>query len=224
MDSDIGWQFRARHITLTLHFVAFCAALTADAQTITGSIGGTVKDPQGAVVAKAAIKASNIETGFTRHGNSTGDGTFLVQYLPVGSYSLEVTAAGFQKYVEKNVPVAVDQTSSVTITLVVGRPKQTIEVTAEPALVDTTTAEIGRTISPSEVISLPLVNRNVYAELSLTPGVMANSASQQSNPSGTPNFQIGVPSQQVQLDQPLCLVQHGCFHHQWLPRHWAGRC
>ena len=65
---------------------------------------------------------------------------------------------------------------------------------------DTSTAVLGRTIEPAEIIGLPLVNRNAYAELSLTPGVQANSASPSSNPNGTPNFVIGLPSADVQIN------------------------
>jgi len=83
------------------------------------------------------------------------------------------------------------------VTLAVGSLSQTVEVTEAPPLVQTSSAELGRTVAPSEIIGLPLVNRNAYAELSLTPGVQSNSASPQSNPSGTPNFVIGLPSTQV---------------------------
>ena len=81
-----------------------------------------------------------------------------------------------------------------------GAQTQTITVTEAPPIVDTSDAELGRTISPAEIIGLPLVNRNAYAELSLTPGVMVNSMSQQSNANGTPNFVIGLPSTDVQVN------------------------
>lgn len=180
--------------------MVLCGASVVVAQRITGSISGTVKDPQGAVVTTANIKATNVETGLTRSADASVDGGFLVQYLPVGNYTVEVTATGFKKYVQQNVVVAVDQTISLPVALAVGTQMETVEVTAAPPLVESTTAELGRTISPSEVLSLPLVNRNVYAEISLTPGVMANSSSAQSNANGTPNFQIGVPSTQVQIN------------------------
>jgi hypothetical protein len=64
----------------------------------------------------------------------------------------------------------------------------------------TSTTELGRLVEGDEIVGLPLVNRNAYAELSLTPGVMANSASPSSNPSGTPNFVVGVPSTDVQIN------------------------
>jgi hypothetical protein len=80
----------------------------------------------------------------------------------------------------------VDQTLTVEIKLVVGAQSQTVTVTEAPPQVNTSDAVLGRTIEPDEIVGLPLVNRNVYSELSLTPGVMANNMSPTSNPSGTP--------------------------------------
>ena len=185
---------------MALLLLVLCGSCAAIAQRITGNIAGTVKDEQGAMVTTATIKASNTETGFNRTAPVNGDGTFLIQYLPVGNYTVAVEAAGFKKFVQQNVTVAVDQTVPLGITLAVGAASQTVEVTEAPPLVETTTAELGRTVSPNEIIELPLVNRNAYAEISLTPGVMANSSSAQSNANGTPNFQIGVPSTQVQVN------------------------
>jgi hypothetical protein len=86
------------------------------------------------------------------------------------------------------------------VTLTIGAQTETVMVTEAPPLVDTSDAELGRTIQPAEIIGLPLVNRNAYAELSLTPGVQSNSASPSSNPNGTPNFVIGLPSADVQIN------------------------
>jgi Carboxypeptidase regulatory-like domain/TonB dependent receptor-like, beta-barrel len=174
--------------------------LVAHAQRITGAITGTVKDESGAMVTTANIKATNVATGFIRSATVSADGTYLIQYLPVGNYTVDVDAAGFKKFVQQNVVVGVDQTQALNVVLSVGATTQTVTVTEAPPLVETTTAELGRSVSPQEIISLPLVNRNAYAEISLTPGVMANSASPQSNANGTPNFVIGVPSTQVQIN------------------------
>ena len=62
---------------------------------------------------------------------------------------------------------------------------------------------MGRTIETAEVIGLPLVNRNAYTELSLTPGIMANSSSVTANPAGTPNFTVGLPSEAIQVNGSL---------------------
>ncbi|HEX4031604.1 MAG TPA: TonB-dependent receptor [Terracidiphilus sp.] len=166
-------------------------------QQITGSIAGSVKDETGALVTTATIKATNVDTGFSREAPVNSDGSYLIQYLPVGNYTVSAKATGFKGFIQKNIVVTVDQTVAFNVTLSIGEATQTVTVTEAPPLVDTSSAELGRTVSPAEIIGLPLVNRNAYAELSLTPGVQSNSASGQSNPNGTPNFQIGVPSTQV---------------------------
>ena len=193
-------NFSVLFATLTSLATGFLLLVPAVAQQITGSIAGTVKDAQGAMVTTSTVKASNVDTGFSRSVPVGGDGSYLIQYLPIGRYTVEAEAAGFKKFVQQNIAVTVDQTVVLNLTLAVGGQTQTVTVTEAPPLVETSTAELGRTVSPSEIIGLPLVNRNAYAELSLTPGTMSNSASPTSNPSGTPNFVAGQPSTQVVLN------------------------
>jgi len=169
-------------------------------QQITGTIVGTVIDSQGAVLNIATVKATNADNGFTRSVSTNAYGEFRIDNLPVGSYSVETSAAGFKTSVQNNLELTVDQTQTLAITLEVGAQTQTVTVTEAPPTVNTADAELGRTLEQSEVIGMPLVNRNAYAELSLVPGVMANSASQTSNPNGTPNFVIGLPATDVQIN------------------------
>ena len=187
---------------VAISLLVLVSALQARAQQITGSIVGTVKDGQGAVVPGATVKATNADTGFSRAGTTASDGAYRIEYLPIGKYDVQVDMAGFKKFVQQNVVLAVDQAQSLNVTLAVGASSETVTVSATPPLVETTTATLGRTVQPAEIIGLPLVNRNAYAQLSLTPGVQSNSASgatnsSNSNPNGTPNYQIGVPSTQV---------------------------
>jgi putative hemolysin len=167
---------------------------SSNAQQITGSITGAVVDEQGALVSTANIKATNVATGFTREAKTDSNGTYNIQYLPVGGYTVTVEAPGFKKFVQQNLVITVDQTQALNVTLSVGAENQTIEVSTAPPLVNTNTSELGRTVSPEEINSLPLTTRTAYAEISLTPGVQSNSASNSQN---TPNFVIGVPSTQV---------------------------
>ena len=169
----------------------------AHGQQITGAIAGTVTDPAGAVVPSASIQATNTGTGFSRTATSDNAGAYLIQYLPVGSYTVEVTAPGFKKFVQQNLVIAVDVTQMLNIPLGVGLATETVTVTDAPPLINTTTETLGRTVTPEEINTLPLVNRNAYQEISLTPGVQTNSSSMQSNSSGSPNFVLGVPSTQV---------------------------
>ena len=188
--------------SLALSFAIGLVALSARAQQITGSIVGTVTDSSGAVIPAAAVNATNVDTGLSRAATTGNDGAYRIGYLPVGNYNVSVDASGFKRFVQQNVVLAVDQTQTLNLALAVGVSTETVTVAATPPLVDTATAVLGRTVQAAEIIGLPLVNRNAYAELSLTPGVQSNSASgatnsSNSNPNGTPNYQIGVPSTQV---------------------------
>lgn len=187
----------ARDIWRVMMALLCCFAMQASAQQITGTLVGTVTDSQGALIPSASIKATNSETGFTRSVVADAQGAYRIQYLPAGKYRVDVSMSGFKTFVQENVTLAVDQTQTLNVSLEVGAADQTITVSEAPPLVETTTAELGRTVQTAEIIGLPLVNRNAYSEISLTPGVQANSASSSSNPAGTPNFVAGVPSTQV---------------------------
>ena len=187
----------ARLLTALMVGIAFAQI---HAQQITGSIVGTVKDQSGALVTTATVKAINVDTGFSRSAPSNSYGQYRIDYLPVGKYKLESEASGFRRFVQENIVLNVDQTLTVELTLSVGASTETVEVTAAPPLVNTSDAILGRTVEGSEIIGLPLVNRNAYSEISLTPGVMANNNSPTSNPSGSPNFTVGLPSANVQIN------------------------
>jgi hypothetical protein len=181
----------------------FASFASIQAQQITGSIAGTVKDQTGAVVNTANAKATNVDTGYSRVAPTNGYGQYRIDYLPVGKYSVEVTASGFERFVQQNLSLNVDQTLTLDVAMTVGVQSQTVTVTSAPPAVNLTDAVLGRTIDQAEIIGLPLVNRNVYTELSLTPGIMANSSSVTSNPAGTPNFTVGLPSEAIQINGSL---------------------
>jgi len=170
-------------------------SLHAFAQGITATIVGTVKDPQGALVPGATIKATNAGTGFTQTAISDSAAEYRLGNLPVGKYVLEIDAQGFQKVVQNNIVLSVDQTQTIDIALTVGTQVQTVTVTEAPPLINTSTSEVGRTLEPEEIVGLPLVNRNANTEISLTAGVQSNSASPTN--SNSPNFVSGLPSTDV---------------------------
>ena len=160
-------------------------------------------DQTGAVVNTATVKAINVDTGYSRVAPTNGYGEYRIDYLPVGKYTVEVAAAGFERFVQQNLTLNVDQTLTLDVAMTVGIQSQTVTVTSAPPLVNTSDAVLGRTIELDEITNLPLVNRNVYAELSLTPGVMANSMSPTTNPAGTPNMTVGLPSAAIQVNGSL---------------------
>ena len=191
----------ARQFFCVIGVLLLSASLSAIyAQQTTGSIVGTVTDQSGAVVSTATVKATNLSTGFSRSVPTNGLGEYRIDYLPIGKYTVDAEAASFKHFVQENLDLNVDQTLTVAIALAIGSATETVTVTDAPPLINTSTAELGRIVQGEEIVGLPLVNRNAYSELSLTPGVMANSASQNTNPTGTPNFIIGLPSTAVQIN------------------------
>jgi hypothetical protein len=185
---------------LALLVLVFCGTLTALSQQITGTIVGTVKDAKGAVVTTANVKATNVDTGFSRSAPTNGVGEYRIDYLPVGKYTLEATAAGFEHFVQQNISLDVEQELTVEIALTVGAASQTVTVTEAPPTINTADAVLGRTIEPNEIQDLPLVNRTTYGLVSLTPGVMANNNSSTSNPTGTPTTATGLYIEDVQIN------------------------
>ena len=185
---------------LALLVIVLGGTFAAFGQQITGTIVGTVKDQQGAVVNTATVKATNVDTGFSRSTLTNSLGEYRIDYLPVGNYTVEATASGFERYVQKNVSLDVEQELTVEISLAVGAATQTVTVSTAPPEVNTSDPVLGRTIEPEEIIGLPLVNRNTYTLISLTPGVMANNNSSFSNPTGTPTTATGLYIEDVQIN------------------------
>ena len=95
---------------LCLALLLVFATSLIHAQQITGTLVGTVSDPQGAVISGSMVKATNTATSFSRVVTANGDGQYRIDHLPVGTYTLEVNANGFKRYVQQNLALLVDQT------------------------------------------------------------------------------------------------------------------
>jgi hypothetical protein len=188
----------ARFLALMVFILA--GTFAAFGQQITGTIVGTVKDQQGAVVNSATVKATNVDTGYSRSTPTNSLGEYRIDYLPVGKYTVEATAPTFERYLQKNIALDVDQELTVEISLAVGAQTQTVTVSTAPPQVNTSNPVLGVTLEPEDIVGLPMVNRNIYSLVSLTPGVMANNNSSTSNPSGNPTMATGLYIEDVQIN------------------------
>ncbi len=148
------------------------------AQVTTSSIVGTVTDQTGAAVQSANIAVRDVERNLTKTVTSNESGGYRVDFLLAGNYSVSVSAPGFKSYVQGGIALNVGVPVTINVQLQPGAVTESIQVTTSAPLVETSNAEIGTTVSNKEMTELPLVNRNAFALLDLTPGVQSNTNTQ----------------------------------------------
>ena len=141
------------------------------AQLPTATILGVVKDSTGAVIPGVSLTARSVETGLSRNGVSAADGSYRFSALPLGSYEIRVEHPGFQSEVRSGLTLTVGQEAVVNITLQVGQVQETVSVSAEASLVNTTSGSLGGLVGEQTVADLPLNGRNFMDLTSLQPGI-----------------------------------------------------
>lgn len=159
-------------IAFSLFFFAAAVVPTARAQQGTvGTVAVTVVDPSGAVVSGAQLELRDISTNTVRTAATQSGGTYTFVGLNIGTYSLTVTKAGFQKQVFDSVIVQAAQTTDVKAGLQVGVATEVVEVheSASP-LIETTSNAIGTVIDLKQIEDLPMGGRDLTRLASLVPG------------------------------------------------------
>jgi hypothetical protein len=154
--------------------VAMLVATPALGQTSTGTILGGVKDAQGGVVPGATVTATNLGTQYSRSAVTDGAGEYALRLLPIGDYMLVVTMPGFKNYSQTGIVLEVGRNARVDATIELGAVSESVSVVGDSPLVETASASLSRTVGQHEVLNLPLVNRDLYALLSVTGGVSSN--------------------------------------------------
>lgn len=144
---------------------------SAFAQGSQGTVSGLVIDPSGAVLPDSAITATNTATGETFKTTSNASGLFVFPLLPVGPYKVEATRTGFAGFAE-NVQVTVGAKIDLKMDLRVATGNQTVEVTAEAPVVETTRTSVSDTVNDRQIATLPTNGRNFLDFTLLTPGVV----------------------------------------------------
>jgi hypothetical protein len=149
--------------------VAFGAS--AFAQDLQGSISGNVTDPQDAMIPAASVVVTNAETGAVRRTQTDAAGRFEVNLLNPGTYTVTVEAAGFKKLTRGGLQVQVSGHLDVPLALAVGQVTESMVVTAGAPLLDTTSADNGRTIDRRQIMELPFADANPFLMASLAAGM-----------------------------------------------------
>lgn len=145
------------------------------AQTFTARLSGTVLDPAAAPVAGATIVVTQVETNATKSATTDAAGVYAIPILPPGLYEISVTAAGFQKKIQKQVSLEINQSAVLDFKLSLLSVATEIQVTEEAPVLQTEAGNVGTTIGSQTIDELPLVQRDVMAVVRLAPGVIAKS-------------------------------------------------
>jgi outer membrane receptor protein involved in Fe transport len=140
------------------------------AQFTTARFSGVVSDPSGAVVAGATVTIHDLGTGYTQTTKTGTAGQYLFPSLPVGTYEITVSMAGYTQYVQKGIALSVDQAAAQNVQLQVGLVAQQVVVIANSSLVTTDSATVGQLIDQKEISELPLNGRDVQELVFLAAG------------------------------------------------------
>ena len=150
------------------------AAVLAPAQLSTGTITGTVIDPQGAAVAGVKVLAVETSTNFQARSETNSDGLYRIQSLQPGTYDVTFESSGFKSLVQRGLQLKVGDVLAVDGTLQLGQVSEQIQVTSAATLLETETSSSSTVTEGETLYKMPLYQRYVLNTLNLSPGVTMN--------------------------------------------------
>jgi outer membrane receptor protein involved in Fe transport len=153
--------------------LALSLATSAPAQVVGGSMQGTVRDAQGAVLPGATVLIRNVGTGASYEQVTDHAGHFQVPVLPPGDYELHVSMSGFRPLTRRGIRLTVGQTAVIDPSLEVGQVAEEVEVRADATSVSLRSGAVSGLASEREIRDLPLNGRSFQQVALLQPGVQA---------------------------------------------------
>ena len=167
-------QSRFRHALLFI--VTLALSLTyAYAIDVTARIKGTVTDPSGAVIAKAQVTVTNVNTGVVSTTTTNDSGDYILPSLPIGTYKINVAAPGFKQFTATGITLNIDQEFVETVKLTLGSNADTVSVEADAVQVNTTDMQLNNIVDSHQIVELPLIGRAFTQLEQILPGVQASS-------------------------------------------------
>jgi hypothetical protein len=161
-----GYRQILKRVTASLFALIIFSASAAFAQVSTADITGRVADPSGAAVVGATVTARNAGTGVSRTTQTKDDGAFTISELPAGTYEITAEAPNFSRARLANIELNVGTTRTLNFDLQPGQVTETVDVSTDLVLVETTRSDLGGVVTPVEVENLPLLTRT-FANLSV---------------------------------------------------------
>ena len=162
------------------------------AQILTATILGVVSD-SGGVLPGATVTVTNVDTGLTRTVPTAGDGSYRIPALPVGPYEIRAELPGFSAALRTGVTLVVEQQAVLDFELELGAITETVTVTGEAPLVETTRSVLGAIVTETEIAALPLEGRNYIGLTMMQPGVSESRTISSATYTGTWFSSSGAP-------------------------------
>jgi len=160
-------------------------------QVVTAQLSGQVRDPAGAVVVGASVRAKQVATGLVRSAMTSEAGLYVLPNLPAGEYEIEVTAPGFRPH-RQMLTLSVGQAATLDVTLEVGGVLEAVTVMGQEIALDPSKTEISQVIEERRITDLPIVGRNFVDFVLLSPKVATGRASLGGGPQQEPPVGVGV--------------------------------
>jgi hypothetical protein len=198
--------------------IALLAPSPAPAQTLYGSIIGTVADQQGAAIPGATVTASNPSTGFSVNSVTDSTGGYAFRNLLPGTYDLRASLEGFRELNQTGLRVSAGSAIRLDLRLEVGALAETVTVVSETTLLQTEKADLSFEVSSKEIVNLPLNSfRNYQALLNLVPG--ATPAQFQNAEIDTPGRALRTSVNGMQENSNAFRIDGAVSVNLWLPHH-----
>ncbi|HWB82591.1 MAG TPA: TonB-dependent receptor [Bryobacteraceae bacterium] len=161
-------------ISVVLAFAGL-AASALFAQEYRATISGSVLDPQGAAIPKAAVVATETRTGTRTTATTESTGEYTIPFLAPGEYELTVEAAGFKRVVRRGLKLSAGEHPVLDIHMELGGVNESVTVDAEAPLVVASNASVGQTVTTKEVEDLPVNGRAPIMLMAMSMGVVQTS-------------------------------------------------
>jgi len=182
---------RLQNAFLLLIFAIFLLPARAQVRT-TGQLSGTVVDPSGAVLPGVKVTVQDPSTGITGSATSNSAGQYVFPDLQPGNYQVTAASEGFSTAVYKGVVIEAGRTKDLEVKLQVGQATQTVNVSAEGAVLETTTSTLATTIDPEQVENLPLDGRDILPMATLVSGAQSGGDERFTTYNALPNGAVNI--------------------------------
>lgn len=179
-----------QRVTLCL----FLSAVVAFSQEFRSTIGGRVTDPSGSAVVKVKVVAAETQTGAKYETASGASGEYSLPFLPPGRYTLTAETTGFKKYVQDGIIVSTNQRLTLDIALQLGSQSESVTVSADLQMLQTSSASVGQVISEAQISVMPMNGRTPLSLAQLAYGVTPSSDPRFTRPfdnAGPAGFSMG---------------------------------